>query len=339
MFAFLLALLLFADSGNTRALLERGLQELQRGDLNAARADLEQASQADPQNAYIWVSLAQVYARLNNGAEAAAAAEKAENTAGANPAIYRAMSMYYAEAGNTVRSAELDMKYRELRWENAKTDPHLAFEYSQPLLSARKFARAAQVLEPALAAHPDNPQLILALGVARYGERRFEDAAVQFLKVIQIDPAIEQPYAFLGRVLDQSGGHLEEITKQYEARAAREPNNSEAQFLLAKALLVTNRDDPKAEPLLRRAIGLDEKNWEAHYQLGVILANRRKYQDAEKELALAAQLNPGDLTTHYQLARVYDRLNQPERAREEREIHQRLAATAPAAGMQRTDSH
>jgi hypothetical protein len=28
--------------------------------------------------------------------------------------------------------------------------------------------------------------------------------------------------------------------------------------------------------------------------------------------------------THYQLARVYDRLGQPERAKQERELHQQL---------------
>ena len=100
------------------------------------------------------------------------------------------------------------------------------------------------MLDAALAGHPGNPQLVLALGVARYGQRRFQDAIVQFLKVIQLDSSIEQPYAFLGRLLDQAGTHLDEITKQYQARAARELKSSEAQLLLAKALLVANSRDP-----------------------------------------------------------------------------------------------
>jgi predicted Zn-dependent protease len=333
LFAFLLAFLLLADTEGARVLLQRGLQALQQGDLTSARTDLEQASQADPQNAYVWVSLAQVYLRSKNSGNAAVAAAKAEKAAGANAAIWRALSMYYSETGDAARAAKLDAKYRELRWESAKADSQLAFEYSQVLLSAREFTRAAEVLAPALAAHPNDPQLVLALGVARYGERSFEDAAAQFLKVIQLDPSIEQPYAFLGRLLDQSGTHLGEITKQYEARAAREPNNAEAQFLLAKALLVANSRDPKAEPLLRRAVALDPKSWEAHYELGVVLLNRRAYQDAEKELSTAAGLNPEESAIHYHLARVYDRLGQPERAQEERDIHRQLAAKAPPRGM------
>lgn len=326
-------MLLLATPDSAGVLLQRGLQALQQGDLASARADLEQASQADPENPYVWVSLAQVYLRSKDSANAAAAANKAEKTASANPAVWRALSMYYSETGDAAHAAKLDAKYRELRWESAKSDPKLSFEYSQVLLSAREFTRAAEVLAPALAEHANDPQLLLALGVAEYGQRRFEDAAAQFLKVIQLDPGIEQPYAFLGRLLDQAGTRLDEITKQYEARAAREPNNAEAQFLLAKALLVANSRDPKAEPLLRRALRLDPKNWEAHYELGVVLLNRRAYQDAEKELSTAAELNPAEPAIHYHLARVYDRLSQPDRARSERELHRQLAAKAPPRGM------
>lgn len=335
MFACLLAfLLLTADPGNATVLLRKGLQALQKGELAPARADLEQASHLDPQNPYIWTSLAQVYLRLKDSANAAPAAEKAEKTAGSDPAIWRALSMYYSEAGNPRHAAELETKYRELRWQSAKTDPQLSFDYSQALLHSGDFSRAADVLDAALAEHPSDPQLVLALGVARYGQRRFDEAIVQFLKVIQLDPSIQQPYAFLGRLLDQAGTHLDEITKQYQARAAHEPKSSEAQLLLAKALVVANSRDPKAEPLLRRALALDAKNWEAHYQLGVILSNRRDYLRAEKELSAAAELNPEEPTTHYQLARVYDRLGQPDRARSEREIHQQLTSKG-TGGMSR----
>lgn len=333
MLAYLLAFLLLASPDSAGALLQRGLQALQQGDLNSARTNLEQASQADPQNPYVWVSLAQVYLRSKDSTNAAAAADKAEKAAGANPAVWRALSMYYSETGDAAHAAKLDTKYRELRWESAKGDPKLSFEYSQVLLSAREFTRAAEVLAPALAEHPDDPQLLLALGVAEYGQRRFEEAAAQFLKVIQLDPTIEQPYAFLGRLLDQAGTRLGEITKQYQARAAREPDNAEAQFLLAKALLVADSRDSKAEPLLQRAVRLDPKSWEAHYELGVVLLNRHAYQEAEKELSTAAELNPAEPAIHYHLARVYDRLGQPERARNEREVHRQLAAKAPPRGM------
>jgi Flp pilus assembly protein TadD len=332
LFAFLLAFFLLA--ADPRLLLQQGLQALQKGQLAPARDSLEQASQLDPDNPYIWTSLAQVYLRLQDSRSAEAAAQKAEKTAADNAPIWHALSLYYSEAGNHSHAAELETRYRELRWANAKTDPQLSFEYSQALLQAQDFSRAAEVLESSLTVHPNDPQLVLALGVARYGQRRFEDAIVEFLKVIQLDSSIEQPYSFLGRLLNQAGSHLEEITKQFEAHATRQPESGEAQLLLAKALLVANSRDPKAEPLLKRAIALNPKDWEAHYQLGTMLANRRDYAGAEKELSAGAELNPQEARVHYQLARVYERLGQPDRAQKEREMHRQLTSN-PSGGMSR----
>ena len=51
---------------------------------------------------------------------------------------------------------------------------------------------------------------------------------------------------------------------------------------------------------------------------------------AASEFNRAIQLDPNQPTPHYHLARVYDRLGQPDRALTEREIHRKL--TAPAGG-------
>ena len=145
------------------------------------------------------------------------------------------------------------------------------FEFGQRLLQKQDFTQAANVLDGALRTHPDDPQLLLALGVARYGQRRFDDATARFLQLIRVDPAIEQPYVFLGKMLDQAGSHLDEITKAYERWATGNPKNAQAQLLLAKALLVNDPQDARAEGLLRKSIALDSSNWEAHYELGVLL--------------------------------------------------------------------
>ncbi len=125
---------------------------------------------------------------------------------------------------------------------------------------------------------PKIRSLSLPCGVARYGQRRFDDAADRFLQVIQVDPTIEQPYIFLGRMLDQAGTHLDQITKAYESWAARNPQNAQAQMLLAKARLVNDPKDAEAETLLERSVSLDSSNWEAHYELGVLLAAKRDYR-------------------------------------------------------------
>jgi len=223
------------------------------------------------------------------------------------------------------QSAEAE-KHLASAWLQSKTDPHISFDFAQALLRRQDFTQAADVIGAALTAHPENAQLVLGLGVARYGQRRFDEALTAFLKVIKLDPAVAQPYIFIGRMLEQAGPHLAEITNAYENWAARNPEDAKAQLLLAKVLLVQDHSSRRAESLLRHSLTLNDKDWEAHYELGALLENLHQYQEASAELMHSLELNPNEPMPHYHLARVYDRLGQPDRATAERELHRRLTA-------------
>jgi Flp pilus assembly protein TadD len=212
-------------------------------------------------------------------------------------------------------------------WQATKPDPRMAFDYAQALLRQEDFDKAVEVLTIALESRPDDSQLVLALGVARYGQRRFDDAITAFLKVIRIDPQVEQPYVFLGKMLDQAGNHLPEISTAYEAWSAHNPRNAVGLLLLAKARLAGDSKDAAAEGLLRRSISLDSGNWEAHYELGVLLEGKRDWQRAALELKRSAELDGKQAMPHYHLARVYDRLGDGEKAKAERELHEKLTGS------------
>jgi Flp pilus assembly protein TadD len=310
--AALILLTLLAADPQPADLLKQGLIALQQGRVVEARADLERASRLDPKNAVVWTALAQAYLKSNQPQLASAAAEKAEKIAPLDPIVSHALAIYYSETGQLPHAAKLDAQ--------------IAFEATQALLERGDFTQAADVAQAGLTGHPRDPQLVLALGVARYGQRRFDDAIVEFLRVIGIDPTIEQPYVFLGKMLDQAGAHLAEITRADEAWAARDPQSAKAQLLLAKALLAANSRDERAEGLLRKSIARDAKDWEAHYELGVLLASEHKYADGAAELERSIELDPKQPLPHYHLARVYDRLGQPERAQAERQLHEQLTA-------------
>jgi tetratricopeptide (TPR) repeat protein len=327
----LLFLLLVSDPNQAAVLLQNGLRALENGQLTQAREAFEQASRLDPKNAYTWASLAETYLRLNEPQNASAAAETAEKFGSTDPIVSHALALFYGESGNPARAFALAQK--AVKQKPSPANQHLlaqtAFDYAQVLLRQQDFTHAADLLSAVIDADPNNAQLTLALGVARYGQRRFDDSVVEFLKVIQIDPTIEQPYVFLGRMLDQAGTHLNQITRACETWASQHPENATAQLLLAKALLANNARDPKAETLLRRSIALDGRNWESHYQLGVLLETKHDYQASAEELNLSIELDPKQAMPHYHLARVYERLGQPERARTERQIHEELTSTSP----------
>ncbi len=288
----LLTCLLQAQVGSH---IKQGLTALNRGDLQQAKQELEQASAEEPKNALVWASLAETYLRLSELDKAEAAANKAGSAGTTNPVVSHALAIF-------------------------------DFNYAQALLRRQDFTHAADFLSEALKTNPGNAQLTLALGVARYGQRRFEEAIGCFLAVIKIDPTIEQPYVFLSKMLDQAGPQLEEITRDDRAWMAQAPGNAKAPLVLAKALLAKDSRSAEAEELLRRSIELDSQDWEAHYQLGVLLANKHEYKNAAAELNRSIELNSKEAMPHYHLARVYDRLGEPERARTEREIHQTLTS-------------
>ena len=173
----------------------------------------------------------------------------------------------------------------------APADPQVAFDYGQALLRKEEFGAAADALSSALQAHPDDAQLVLAMGVARYGQRRFEECITLFLQVIKLDPNIEQPYTFLGQILDQAGSHLVEITDAYKAWVARKPRDANASFLLGKAL-VSGGNDREAEALIRRSISIDNRRWDSHYELGVLEMKKHRYQQALAELIRSRDLAP-----------------------------------------------
>jgi tetratricopeptide (TPR) repeat protein len=328
----LLCLVLFlTDPSQAASLLQQGLVALQHGQLEQAEGALEEASKADPKNAYVWSSLAETYLRQKRPQQASAAAKTAEKIGSGDPVVCHALAMYYSEAGESARAFALAQSAEKQQASpvNRELLAQTAFNYAQVLLRQQDFTRAADTLSSALQADPRNAQLTLALGVARYAQRRFEDSVVAFLKVIQIDPTVEQPYIFLGRMLDQAGTHLGDITNACETWASRDTHNAKAQLILAKALLASDVRNERAEGLLRRAIALDPEDWEAHYEIGVLLANKHQYQQSATELGRSIELDPKQPMPHYHLARVYDRLGQPEQAKTERELHERLTVSSP----------
>jgi len=333
-------------------------RRLNQGELAALAAKNAEASGGD--NPVVAHALAKYYSETGQFGRAAQMERRYAESAKADPGALSRAAELSLKAGNSNAALELAQRAQarhpspmtqdllaqalaatghaveavsQLRsaWETDKLNPQIAFDWSHNLLQRSEFTEAAEVAQTILRVHPDEAQMMLVLGVARYGQRRFDEAITVFLKVIESDPQIEQPYLFLGRMLDQAGDHLPTITRDYEQWAASDPKNAKAQLLLAKALLTANVKNERAETLLRRAIALDPGDWESHYELGVWLSNGRKYSDAAEELGRAIELAPKQPEPHYHLARVYDRLGQPERAKAERELHQSL--TTPRNGM------
>ncbi len=214
----------------------------------------------------------------------------------------------------------------------APSEEEFSFDLAQALLRSERFAEAAANLERSVKAFPQSPQMRLTLGVAYYGLRRFPEAIKMFLETIDMAPEVEQPYIFLGRILDQAADSLPVIQTRFESFRRRHPENYWGSFLVAKALAAGGAASDRIEPLLRESIAKNGALWETHSELSDVLARKHDYAAAAAELEQSAKLNASEPSIAFRLARLYDRLHEPEKAAAQRELHQRLLAK-PKAGM------
>ena len=198
------------------------------------------------------------------------------------------------------------------------------FDFANNLLHEQKYETAIEVLQSAKRNFDKSAQIELALGVAAYGLRRYADAATAFERTITLAPEIEQPYVFLGKMLDQVPAKVPGLTALFAGYEKAHPDNYAGYLLHAKALMAQSSEPDLPAALLRKACSLDARQAEPHYQLGVLLQRERKFVDAAKEFEGAAALDPNDPATHYHLAQVYDRLDRRDDAAKERDRHSRL---------------
>jgi len=344
----------------------------------AAQQAAERATRLGKNDPIILHGLAMFYAESANPGQAAKFESRYAITAPGDRDAWMRAATYYLEAGQPKQAIEranralavenradvhdlLGKAYeRDGQPEKAVVELYQAvrlspyeetyhFDLARTLLLHDNFDAAVGVLESGLKIFDKSAQLELALGIAYYGQRRFPDAVDAFLKTIAMAPEIEQPYVFLGRILDQARDRLPEITAKFAAFTRSNPQNHLGPFVWAKAVmadLAPTGDQERAgqaEALLRMSIALKGQFWETHFELGVLLERQGDFTHAAEELNRAARLNPKDSAVHYRLARLYDRLGKPDQAAVERALHQkceaeeRAAVAKAAGGMKRLD--
>ncbi len=332
-----LASLLSASPPSTETLLRSGLEAMGSGNLPEARADLETAGHQAPSNPQVCLALTQLYARSREEKLRSESAMRCVALAHTVPdwpaqgAIHNYLGKIY------LANAEFPHAIAEYR-EGIRLSPYeegFRFDLAQALLGHEEFAEAADALEAAQKVFDKSVQIELALGVAYYGQRRFPEAVNCFLRTIELAPDVVQPYVFLGKMIDQAGSRLPEVQTRFREFQKANSESYLGYLLLAKALAAGSSDQRERETLLRKSIDLKKDLSESHYELGVLLETRHEFTEAAKELERSAQLNPDAAQTHYHLARVYDRLNRPEAAAQQRALHAQLTAHEKVtAGME-----
>src|SRR5208283_2443081 len=116
------------------------------------------------------------------------------------------------EAANQPEPALADLRRAA---ELAPDNETYTFDLGQALLQRGDFAGALKLFGAARTRFPKSAQIELAYGVAAYGQRKFHDAIAAFLRVTRLDPSIEQPYIFIGKILENAEDLMPEVLASY----------------------------------------------------------------------------------------------------------------------------
>lgn len=204
------------------------------------------------------------------------------------------------------------------------------FELGSELLLHRAIWQAKQVFEEGVRSYPESARLQTALGTALFAGALYDDAARQFCKASDLNPADPEPYLLMGKIEIASPNPLPCVQEKLARFAQQAPAHALAQYFYAMAIWKQSGNGlagaalDQVSSLLEKAITLDPHCSDALLQLGNLDALRGNYAAAIGLYNKAIVANPNLNEAHYRLAIAYDRVGDKVRARQEFQLHETL---------------
>ena len=167
------------------------------------------------------------------------------------------------------------------------------------------------------------------LGRTKYNENRFEEAVRAFEECLKLEPRnvkaednLGLAYAGLARNEEAKAAYLNAIAWQKEAAV-----KNAGPFINLGSLLLDENRVQEAIPYLSQACEISPQDVQAHRELGKAYLHLNQLQKAEDELQKAIQLAPKDAALHYILAQVYRKEGWNEKAKLELDRYAAMTGT------------
>jgi tetratricopeptide (TPR) repeat protein len=168
-------------------------------------------------------------------------------------------------------------------------------------------------------------------------QQRWDEAAVEYKKILEISPFQPGIHARLGRALLSKPQPSPEVVAQaktaFEQELEIDPRNASAEYVLGE-LARNDNDLSTAVRHFTKATKLDGEFAEAFLGLGTALNASRQFTDAIPPLETYEKMAPDSPTGHYQLALAYAGAGRKDDANREAAL-QRQAAEALEAVKRR----
>jgi tetratricopeptide (TPR) repeat protein len=314
------------EPGNYDANHNLGEIYIKLGKLPEAIPFLKQAQQTNPSAYDNGYDLALAYLLTNNAAAARLLIHnllKHQDTA----ELHNLLGHIEEKQGNFVVAAnEFEAA--------AHKDPSESnlFDWASELLLHRTLEPAIEVFRSAAERYRSSARLAIGLGIAYYSRGIYDEAVKSLLRGADLSPSDSRCYLFLSKAYDSSPSQADEVIQHFRRYSELQPKDARAQYYYAISLWKGKRaQDPavdftQIEALLRKAIALDPKLAEAHFQLGNLLSDQSHYAEAIPEYVAALGSNSDIPDAHYRLGQAYMRTGQKEKAQAQLAVYQEQRA-------------
>jgi tetratricopeptide (TPR) repeat protein len=279
-----------------------GLSNQQLGREPAATSDFEEATNREPTNPQILLTLTDLYLRENRASDAERVAKRATTFNATDPRVFENYGLVLAQEG----------KFDDARTQfevAAKLDPKDPLPYileARSYISQKSYALAEQNFDKALAIDPKSPDGLL--GKARLQAANHDTAAAiatyeTLLAIVPTDDAkasvlVEEYQAYRDeKMFDQALAILKRGELAY-------PNSAAIHLAYGDYDVAIAKNQAAAETEWRTALGQSRDNPDALTRLGELALTQKRASDAIGYFKRLTEVTPNDPSSWSTLAQV-----------------------------------
>ncbi len=280
-----------------------GVNFFRRGLLRQA-IDAFKAEEAIEPNALLYLEMGKCYAKLGEPDSARMAYEQSIEIDSENPTVYMWLGQLLEETGDLEDALTYSKRGAELRPEDADYEyiigtlyyrmgeTEKAIEYLKPVAEERPWHQGAQYnLGQALlrSGQEEEAQVYLALADSA---QQMQQAINEAENGINSNPGNRDAWVHLATLLWESG-QQEKAVESYRNAVNLEPGNLALQNNLAN-MMIESGDFEGGIELYQRILSVRPDLIEVWVNMGAVLANNEKYEEARFAWEMALERDPGN---------------------------------------------
>ena len=220
----------------------------------------------------------------------------------------------------------LDILARAVRY--VPDDPELLLNLGVDATLLQQFPLATKTLQAALALRPTDPKTIYAFARLETEEQHLPDAERDFKRYLSLRPDDASAFFGLGHIYAMQQ-QTDEARRAFEHSLALQPQQTESYFQLGQLDLNLQRD-AEAKTEFERALARNPNHAGALTGMGQLALRAKQYAEAEQLLARAEKSDATYPPPHYYRGLALAKLGRTEEAQSElRAGDSRPHATAP----------